>query len=133
MSSEIRPLDKDEVRERFKHRAAWIITAWGAFVDGKIVGVGGFCAHPHEHFSVFRRDARAWGFLNVKPEAKEAGPGIVRTLRGQLREYGREVAIKCEGPHAARLLKVLGFKATNEKIEGNEVWVWQCSSQHYQR
>jgi hypothetical protein len=129
MSTEIRPLTKDEQRERFRHRAAWVISAWGVFVDGKMVGVGGFCAHPYEHFSVFRRDARCWGYLQVNEEAKKAGAGIVRTLRAQIREYGREVAIKCEGPHAARLLKVLGFEVSNEKLEDHEVWIWQPSSQ----
>lgn len=97
------------------------IPALVARVDGFPVGIGG----------VIRRNHQWWGFFEIRGRnTREHNLEIVRMMRRWLKSHNIDVYVQCDSfqhPQAPRLLKSLGFKNTNTKDQGMEVWLWQKS------
>lgn len=89
-------------------------------VDGVGAAVGGFAKDAH---------GRLWAWLDTKPGIVAGnGRAVVRAVRRHLEAAGAPVFVHCHAdkhPTAERLLTVLGFKPTEEVIDGKRIWVWQ--------
>jgi len=87
--------------------------------DGRLLACGG----------IFERDGRSWAYFDVSGQVSQTETlAMVRALRSGISALGREVSITCdEGFETApRLLRLLGFKATDETFNGMRVWKCQA-------
>jgi hypothetical protein len=87
--------------------------------DGKLLACGG----------IFERDGRSWAYFDVAGQVSQAETlAMMRALRRGIAALGREVSITCdEGFETApRMLRLLGFKATDETFNGMRVWKCQA-------
>jgi hypothetical protein len=86
--------------------------------DGRLLACGG----------VFERDGRAWAYFDVAGQVSQSDVlAMMRALKSGIAELGKEVSIGCdEGFETApRLLRLLGFEATDETFNGMRVWKCQ--------
>lgn len=76
-------------------------------------------------------DARFWAVFDTQHMTPQIGAKTVRAVNRFLHEFNQDVFIQCDGPFAARFLKLLGFRRTMEcrndvrTNEPKEVWLWQ--------
>lgn len=133
---EIRQASADEVKAFYGGiRIREVIEAYGAFIDGTPVFMGGIMIDPLKCNTIFNESARLIGFFDVKSNEFSLGARSVLAIRNHMRRIGREIFVQCdEGSHktAERLLSILGFFPT-EEIERDSrspqkqmrVWRWQ--------
>ena len=101
---------------------AEIVCAKALIDEGNPVALGGIARLPG--------DDRLWAFLDVQTIGS-AGLRTVRALARGLHACNEDVFIQCAGPHAERLLRILGFTPTGETkadLRTNQplgVWKWQ--------
>lgn len=123
-------LTEDEVFEIIGRAQARVYGAKALMRNEReALGVGGFFEVPD--------DPRLWGFLDGVPMTPRQGLQVITALKAQLKSFGRDVFVQCDGDFAARLLKALGFEPTKETRadrrngQEKEVWIWR-HSQHSQ-
>jgi hypothetical protein len=120
----IRRADRRDIEAYFDDLSDHVEEADIALAGDEVVGMGGFS----------RKHGRLWVFLNVEPSARRFGFRIARALMRRLRARNETVFIQCDGDYAARFLKLLGFKPTDEMItdmrDGTtnlRIWQWRNS------
>lgn len=120
-------LDDDEPAETGfvvrRARAEEILAVFGAgmthmaaTIDGTFVGM----------VSMKRIDGRLWAMLTVVRKPDDLGNrfGIVNALRTELKRYAEPVYVTQEFEAAKVLLRLLGFKPTEERMSERIVWKW---------
>lgn len=96
-----------------------VIPGWVIYHGGERVGMAGI-----SHSNV---DGRWWAYLNLKSDLDgEGGLRLVREMRAGLEMISEDVYVLCEEhiyATAPRLLRILGFKPTDEVNGDMVVWV----------
>lgn len=113
-----------------------IIEAYGAFLNGKPIGICGLMRDPKHFGSIIEDSGRIIGFLDASPELKSAGIKSVRAMLSFLKTVDHEIYVQSDAnnfPQAEKLMRVLGFAPTDEKERDAlnhdnmmRVWKWQC-------
>lgn len=124
MKLEIRELDPAELYRFFRLSVEGPVFGYAARDGIKTVAIGGV---------LFDEGGRAWTFLDFLPGRR--GPWLYRYARKTL-EIARELALESvsavrdeQFSSSERLLTRLGFRRTDETIDGKEVWIWLASQE----
>ena len=92
----------------------------GAYVieaDGVIYAIGGMMRRP---------DGRLWAWIDTRPGVKPVQ--FIKAVRAALRSSSETVYVPCESNKfatAEKLLRLLGFRPTEETHNEMRVWAWQ--------
>lgn len=134
-SVEIRPISYEEMKAFYNGiRAREVSEIFGAFIDGECVGVSGVMRDPAYFGTLFEKEGRIIGFLDIKADLKGFGPRAVRAIRTYLRAQPHDIYVQCDAAAyltAPRLLRLLGFSPTGntetnmQTKQSIEVWKWQ--------
>lgn len=127
---QVRPLTAAEARRYFKDRIRIVNWARALERDGTVIAVGGFADDDWiAHTWLAGSNWMMWAFLMVyETPSKGETLALIRAMRKALREYGGTIYSECQQDSfesAARIHEVLGFKKTELKQSGREVWQWQ--------
>lgn len=105
-------------------RDAQVLCAKIMYRGQRVIALGGIAKVPG--------DERAWAWLDAAPVKDIEGVKIIRAARAALHEFNQTVYLQCDGAHAFRFLRLLGFVPTDEKkldqrtgMSHKEVWVWR--------
>jgi hypothetical protein len=118
----VRPATRAEIEAYHDDLSCHVEDAGVALYNGEIIAMGGFA----------RKHDRIWVTLDLEDSARRFGLRLVRAMQRGLRARGETVFIQCDGDHAERLLRILGFVPTDEAItdmrDGKtflRIWKWQ--------
>lgn len=112
-----------------------VAEAYGAFVNGTPIAMGGIMIDPLKCNTIFNESARLIGFFDVKSKEFSIGAKAVLAIRNNMRRIGREIFVQCDKEThetAERLLSILGFTRTEEMECDSRspkkqlrIWRWQ--------
>jgi hypothetical protein len=96
------------------------IPSWVVWWGGERVALVGF--------TLRQEDERFWGFFNVKEGlGPRVGMMIVREIQRNFKALTEDVYVTCDDINyentAPRLLRLWGFKPTDDNYEGMRIWV----------
>lgn len=131
---EIRPATAEDEREFFAHNDSAIRDLFAGVVDGKVIAMAGVIRDPRFHGSMFEEMGRWIGFLQLADGVPPLGARAVHVMRSYLKQQTEDIIVQCEDsfPKSERLLRLLGFKPTEELMPvfrqpGRKlrVWIWR--------
>jgi RimJ/RimL family protein N-acetyltransferase len=136
---EIRQASIDEMKEFYGgYYVPDVIEVYGAFVNGKPIGVCGIRRDPDYFGTLFENDGRIIGFFDAKEDLKAAGLRAVLAMVAFLKKNKRTVYVQADTNNhktASKLLKTLGFVETDETEKDARnpdnimrLWKWQDSA-----
>ena len=123
-------------REFFAHNDPCIRDLYAGIVNGKVVAMAGVIRDPRFHGSMFEEMGRWIGFLQVADDVPPLGAKAVHAMRAYLKRQSEDIIVQCENafPKAEKLLRILGFKPTEEFMpvfrnpeRKLRVWLWRHS------
>jgi hypothetical protein len=132
----IGPADKEIFGRFYGQQTYWrreIRDAFYGEANGEIVAIAGVWRDPSTFGSVFDAELGRWlAFFDVKPEARAFGARIVKAIDAYLRTFEGDLYAHHDDrfPEAARILRILKFKPTDELTanpyrSGEKLRVWK--------
>jgi len=135
MTIEIRDATPEEVKAFYGQRTRGLVDIFGAFDGDRCIGLCGVMRDPRFQGSIFEEQGRLIAFLNVADVPKHFGIWIIKGIADYLKKQTEPVFVQCEDnryPQAERLLRVVGFKPTDEfwadfrdPSQKLRLWKWQ--------
>jgi hypothetical protein len=128
----VRAADAGDIKAYFGFRPQGMRVVWGAFCEGRPIGICGIIRDPAYYGSLLEDDGRWIAVLDIDQVPPAFGLQVVLDIKRYLANFSDPLWAYCDTtyPTAEKLLHILGFRPTSEicanwRKPTQKVRVWQ--------